>query len=108
MKKNFKQSEIQALLLANPHAIKVNFDEENAIETNAIFWDWIGDVKVSSDNNAFYKSIIQLSIYCKNAKILRETCDFIKQHFVIEFEIEKDNDYIKAIGDVQLFIEWGV
>lgn len=107
MKRVFTQKEIYDFLKANPLNVDVHIgDLEDMQGKDYIFLDYKNDVPTLRDNDAYYQSILQISVLTRDFRDRRTLCNYIKTKFLsaptysksIEFE------YYQAQFDIGVFI----
>lgn len=83
MTKHISQKEIYEYLLANPLNVDVHIgDLEDMQGKDYIFLDYLNDESILRDDDAYYQTIIQISVLTKDFENRKTLVNYIKQKFL--------------------------
>lgn len=90
----YTQKDIFDYLKANPLNVKVDVgDIEDMNGEDYIFFDYISDSIMASDNRGVYKTYIQITIATRDFENRKVLVDYVKQLFNVEVTYEKSIDF---------------
>lgn len=107
MKRLFTQKEIYDYLLANPLGVEVHIgDLEDMQHKDYIFVDYMNEVPTLRDNDAYYQSILQISVLTRDFKDRKILCKYIKDKFLSAptYSKSEEFEYYQAQFNVGVFI----
>lgn len=83
MTKMITQREIYDFLLANPLGVAVHIgDLEDMNGNDYIFLDYLNDEPILRDDDAYYQTIIQISVLTKDFEHRKTLVNYIKNKFL--------------------------
>lgn len=107
MKRNFTQKEIYEYLKANPLNVDVHIgDLEDMNGKDYIFLDYLNDINILRDDDAYYQTLIQIQIYTRDFEDRKTLVNYIKQKFLSAPTYSKSDEfeYFVATFTTGLFI----
>lgn len=107
MKKRFTQKEIYDYLVANPYGFNVHVgDLDDLNNQDYIFFDYVNEVLIASDNDADYVDYIEISIASTDYDKIRQVVKYVHDILIIQFTYSKaeEHEYYLAQGRTGVFI----
>lgn len=107
MKRLYRQSEIYDYLKANPLGVEVHIgDLEDMQGKDYIFLDYMNESPTLQDNNAYYQSLIQISVLTKDFANRRTLVHYIQDEFLSAptYSHYDEFDYYQAQFTIGVFI----
>lgn len=107
MKRTFTQKEIYDYLKANPLNTEVHIgDLDDMNGKDYIFLDYVEETPILRDNDAYYQSILQISILTKSMQSRRTLVKYIKQMFLSAPTYSKydEFEYYQAQFNIGVFL----
>ena len=94
MQRNYTQKEIYDYLKANPLKVDVHIgDLEDMNGKDYIFLDYLNDIDILRDNNAYYQTLIQISVYTRDFENRKTLVNYIKQKFLSAPTYSKSDEF---------------
>lgn len=107
MRRTYTQKEIYEYLKANPLDVQVHFgDLEDMNGQDFIFVDYLNELPTLRDNDAYYQSIVQISVLTKSYKDRKTLSKYIQQKFLSAptFSVSDEHQYYQAQFNIGVFV----
>ena len=106
-KRRFTQKEIFDYLVDNPYGFQVHIgDLDDLNNQDYIFFDYVSEKIIPSDNDADYVENVEISIVSTDYDKIREVVKYVHDILVIQFSYSKaeENEYYLAQGRAGILI----
>lgn len=107
MRRVWKQEELLEFLQNNPLGVEVHIgDLDDLNGKDYIFFDYISENEIPSDDGAMYQTMVQLTICVRDYEHRKILSRFLREHFMgsVSYEHSSEFNYYLARMRTGLFI----
>lgn len=105
MKRSFTQKEIYEYLKENPLGTEVHIgDLEDMQGKDYIFLDYLNDLPILRDNDAYYQTALQISVTVKKFEDRKVLVNYIKKKFLSAPTYTKSDEFEYYVAQFNVYV----